>query len=285
MASLAPVVDWRIRRPAGPLAGLVVDYHGYRYQGFPPGRHLGLPSGQLTMVISLAEPLRLVAMPDPRQSPANLGTLVAGLHTRPAVIAHRGDQYGIELDLTPAGARSLLGLPAAAVAGSVVELSDLVGRDAAAVLAERLVVAPDWPARFAILDETLTRRAGRLGPTEPALARAWRMIADSGGRARVADVASEVGWSRRHLATRFVAEYGLTPKDAARVIRFERAHTVLKGPNRPTLADVAAGCGYYDQAHLARDWNQLAGCPPSAWLRGEEFPLFQAATQDAAALS
>ena len=41
------------------------------------------------------------------------------------------------------------------------------------------------------------------------------------------------------------------------------------------LADLAADCGYFDQAHLAREFRALAGCPPSQWL-AEEFRNVQA---------
>ena len=85
----------------------------------------------------------------------------------------------------------------------------------------------------------------------------------------MADVAGQVGWSRRHLAHRFTDEFGLSPKLAARVVRFERATTLLRSPGRPALAEVAAACGYYDQPHLNRDFVELAGCPPGEWLAAE----------------
>ena len=46
-----------------------------------------------------------------------------------------------------------------------------------------------------------------------------------------------------------------------------------------TFADLAAECGFYDQAHLAREFRALAGCPPSVWL-AEEFRFVQASAAD-----
>jgi len=83
---------------------------------------------------------------------------------------------------------------------------------------------------------------------------------------RIENLAREVGWSRRHLAERFRREVGLAPKAAARVIRFERACDRLFVPGRPPLARVAAETGYVDQAHLSRDFRELAGIPATAWL-------------------
>jgi transcriptional regulator GlxA family with amidase domain len=88
----------------------------------------------------------------------------------------------------------------------------------------------------------------------------------SGGTARIADVAREVGWSERHLAARFRTEIGLTPKAAARVIRFDRARRMVLGT---PAAAVAATCGYADQAHLVREFVAFTGLGPRAWLAAE----------------
>jgi AraC-like DNA-binding protein len=52
-----------------------------------------------------------------------------------------------------------------------------------------------------------------------------------------------------------------------------------RGPAGLVLADLAADCGYYDQAHLDRDFRSLAGCSPSLWL-AQEFRNVQAAFAD-----
>jgi AraC-like DNA-binding protein len=256
------------------LRGAVARWTGYRYDGLTPGSHLGLPSPALTVVISLGEPTALAATPDPRQGPGAFGALVGGLHTRPAVITYERELFGLQLDLTPAGARTLLGVPAGALSPAVVELEDVVGR-AAAELRERLHDAPGWRGRFTVLAAALRRPARALRPLDDPLALAWRRLVGTPGAA-VQDVAREVGYSRRHLGARFVSEFGVTPREAARVARFDRSRRALQlaGPGT-TLATVAAGAGYYDQAHMAREWNDLAGVPPSRWLADEELPFVQ----------
>src|SRR5690606_32137193 len=104
----------------------------------------------------------------------------------------------------------------------------------------------------------------------PEVCEAFRLIEASGGRVTVAEVADRVGWSRRHLGERFRQEIGLSPKAAARVVRFHRARRLLATGGRG-LAEVAAVAGYADQAHLTREFKDLAGATPTAWL-AEELP-------------
>jgi len=280
----APVNESVWALPAPALRPFIAVYVGYRQAGVPPATHRGLPSPYLTVIFTLDDPLTLTGHVDPRQSPTSHRTVVGGLHTAPALITHPGRQSGIQLAVSPLGARALLGLPAGELAGLDVEGSAVLG-PLANEIAERLQAARNWSARFAVLDRLLTSRlaAGPVSSVSCAadgvsaeVSHAWHLLLAARGRGAVSGLASETGWSDRHLRSRFRDETGLTPKAAARVIRFHRARRLLQhramaaGMALPVLADLAADCGYYDQAHLAREFRDLAGCPPSTWL-AEEF--------------
>ena len=257
------------RRPAPALRPLIDAYIGYRIPG-RPGVHRGLPSRHLTLIVSIGDPIDVVAQSDPRQAPDRYRFVAGGLQARPALIATPALQEGVAVELTPLGSRAVLGLPAAALWDTSVEAADVVG-PAGVELWERLHHAGGWAARFAACDDVFGRLLARTRLRAPAreLSGAWELVVGSGGAIGVADLAGRVGWSRRHLAGRFTSEFGLSPKLAARVVRFERATTLLRSPRSPALAEVAAACGYYDQPHLNRDFVELAGCPPGEWLATE----------------
>jgi AraC-like DNA-binding protein len=277
----APVNEGATAPPAPHLRPYVDRYVGYRQQGFAPGLHRGLPSRHLTFIVSLDEPVDIAAMPDPRQPGGRYQAFVSGLHAGPATIRHDGTQVGLSVDLTPVGARALLGLPAGALAGSLVDLEDVLGASSRE-LVDRLAAAATWPDRFAVLDAVLARGLAERAEARPETVRAWDRLVASGGTLDVRTLAREVGWSRRHLSERFRAELGIPPKVAARVLRFERARRLLQRPERPALADVATTCGFYDQAHLNREWREMAGCSPMTWL-AEELPSVQDAVLEVGA--
>ena len=278
--SSVAVVDEHLRgTPAAPLRRYVAAYTGYRQRGVPPARHRGLPSPYLTLIFTLDEPLVIEAHPDPGQPPGEFGTLLGGLHSVPALIRHAGAQSGIQVALRPLGARALLGLPAGELAELDVPAEAVLG-GVCAELRDRVRAAAGWPERFAVLDELLLRRIGSHAAVAPEVSWAWHELLRAGGTVRVSALAAGTGWSERHLTGRFRAEIGLAPKAAARVIRFHRARKLLvrnltEANPAGRLADLAADCGYFDQAHLAREFRALAGCPPSQWL-AEEFRNVQA---------
>ena len=234
-----------------------------------PGVHRGLPSTSLTFVLPLEDPLRASWGGRPGTLHSAWSSL-AGLHAAPAAIHHDGTQRGIQLALTIAGARALLGVPAAALSGSLTDLDEADVPQALRELPSRLHGATTWRDRVAIVDRTLASLVAR---AEGAGVRdeVGRALARLTRGARVGEVAVEVGYSRRRLSTLVRDECGVTPKEYQRLARFQLARGLL---GRRPPAEVAARCGYSDQAHLSREWTALAGCTPTTWLR-EEFPFLQ----------
>ena len=301
------MIDERARHdPPARLRPFVSGYAGYRQEGVAPARHRGLPSPELTFIVTLDDPLAIDAHPDPGQPAEMYDTLLGGLHTSPALVSHQGRWSGVQLGLTPLGARTLLGLPAGELANWDAEATDVIGAFAAQ-LRELVVGQPTWTGRFAVLDQLLERRAAeaaadRRDTVRPEVGYAWRRLRETRGGVGVAELAAETGLSARRLGSLFRAEIGLAPKEAGRVIRFTDARRRIgqamgaaagggtagggSGGGGPaggsavaTFAGVAAECGFYDQAHLAREFRALAGCPPSVWL-AEEFRFVQASAAD-----
>lgn len=201
------------------------------------------------------------------------GSFAGGLYARPVRVRHEGSSCGVQFDLEPPAVRALLGVPAGELAERTVALDDLLGPDAGR-LAERLHAAPDAASRFAVLDELLIGALGEARTSaRPDVQRAWGLLRASGGSVRIEALAAALGCSRRHLARQFHREVGVSPKVAARLIRFEAVrHRVGSAP----LARLAAEHGFADQAHLAREFRALGGAPPT------EFPFVQDGSGDGA---
>lgn len=253
---------WRVTRPwpAG-LQPYLHSYAGYWEAVASPFRVRLVPTGRAVLVISLGEPFTQVRRLQ-EASPAGgaIGSLVVGLDDGPRLCDHPGGQEAIRLELTPLGAYRLLGVPMRELTNRAVELRDVLGPEAGE-LAERMAATDDWATRFDLLDFVLLTRLERGPEPAPEVSHAWRLLARADGAIPVARIAAEVGWSQSYLVRRFTEQIGLTPKVSARVLRFHHAVHLL-GHKGASPSEVTAACGFYDQAHLNREFRALAGTTP-----------------------
>jgi AraC-like DNA-binding protein len=235
----------------------------------------------MTFIASIGRPVDVVAQTNPAHAPRRYGCVLSGLQASAALIEHDGNQEGIAIELTPLGSRTLLGMPARELFDLSLELSEVVG-GSGDELCERLQATDEWSERFAICDDVLLDLAGE-STVAPELQHSWTTLVRSGGQLSIDDLAEETGYTRQHLARRFRDEFGVGPKLAARIVRFDRArHMLTSAPPFISLAQVASACGYFDQAHLYRDFLDLAGCTPKELL-GEDLPIFQEPSEPNAA--
>lgn len=238
MTSANPVAarpDERLR----PL--LTRDYVHFRQQGSDGAAWLAPPSTAVSVIINRGAAFGGL----PR-------AFVAGPADACGVVSMLGEIDCVDVQLTPLGAYRLFGVPVSELVNEVVELGEL-----AEVRPERL-------------DEDLLRLADAGPAPAGEVAWVWRRLHATHGNVPVGALAAEIGWSRRHLVDRFRTQVGLPPKTVARLLRFEE---LLRRLPERDLAEAAAASGYYDQAHMNRDFREFAGTTPGDYLA--RFPSVQ----------
>lgn len=97
------------------------------------------------------------------------------------------------------------------------------------------------------------------------VAAAADLIDNTGGKAKIEEVALAVGLSERQLQRRFNQAVGLTPKQFARVRRLRSTTVAMLGRELTDWAGLAAEAGYTDQSHLTHEFNALTGHLPTSF--------------------
>lgn len=112
------------------------------------------------------------------------------------------------------------------------------------------------------LDEVLSDAV----PRAPAPARDWLdLFADAlraDPAAKIGPLARRFGVTPTHAARAFARRFGLTPAAFRNELRVRAGLQRLSAP-RAILADVAAACGFADQAHMTRSMAAVTGQTPS----------------------
>lgn len=250
--------------PAAALASAIAGYSDYWEQTGSFTTRRELPSLQAVLIVNLGGPIGITGGNGASITLREGEGFVGGLHDQHALSRSNGGQQGVHIWLTMDGFQRLLGGAAGAIANQTVKLADLLGARGAA-LGAQLAEAPDWACRFDILDRTLGGWLAEAHAPRPDIAWAFGQLRRDPSR-RVADLAADMGCSRKTLTARFQDSYGIAPKTAARIARFERLVASCTGtdPDWPALALEA---GYFDQSHMIRDFTAFAGLTPTEYRR------------------
>jgi AraC-like DNA-binding protein len=203
----------------------------------------------------------------PRRQPASL---LVGQMVEPVMLAPGAESSVAAIRLRPAAARVLLGFSLDEATGRFLDLEQVF--PSAAVLHERLAEASNDAARLVVLEEWLLTLPYRSSRRE--IEGAVATILRSGGCAAIETLSLLTGTGLRQLERQFREEVGLAPKTFSRIVRLQGALRRIR--EGVPLSDVALACGYYDQAHMTRDFRQLAAMSPGVWQHhaGDLAPLF-----------
>jgi AraC-like DNA-binding protein len=243
-------------------------YAGYR----PPHRlERVLPSGTIEWVINLREDVFRCYHPETyRPIDDQPGALIAGPRSRVQVIDTEQQTEIMGVHLRPGGMRYLSAVPAHEFADRDVPLENLWGRWAGD-LREQLMVASTPKEKVLALERLLAERFCPERRPHRAVAAALPRLEPGGAPLKQAELAADLGLSARRFIEVFTSSVGLTPKVYARIRRFQKALRTIHGAGDLDWADLAFDCGWYDQAHMIRDFKEFSGLTPSEYgrLQGE----------------
>ena len=260
---------WQValRRPHAALRGHVAQlWHGAGQVSYERDRIL--PQARSYLLINLGPP-QYMFLPGPPEIRVVFDDIwFSGLYEGPIECAAPQGSVLLGVAFSASGAASLLPWSQAELANRTGPLQDLLG-PAARQLRQRLLETPSVAQRLNLVEDWLLDACISGRNVHPLVHWTLARLADSAGRVRAEALARDAGCSRKHLSNVLSRAVGLPPKSLARVLRFQHVLGRL-GTHPPDWAELAADCGYYDQSHLVRDFQQFSGLAPAAFLRSAQ---------------
>lgn len=88
------------------------------------------------------------------------------------------------------------------------------------------------------------------------------------GTIQLQRLVEETGYSACYIRRIFGQIHGISPKNFEKFIRFQNTlHRLTQKPGTCRLDRLALACGYYDEAHMIKDFKQFAGITPQGYGR------------------
>ncbi len=220
-----------------------------------------LPDGCIDILYNLSDSLRRLGF----EEELGQSTHVIGAMRKPALVRFGQNLEIIGIRFQPGGAYPFLRAPLHEITDQAVPIHDL-SRNSKLAIDAQLAETRDVLSRIDRVEKLLLSRLGSLGCSDETLAYVISHILRQGGHVSVAALQQWTGISTRQLQRRFKTRTGLTPKSFCRIVRFRAALAILKRQPTQNWADFACRAGFYDQAHLIREFRSLAGLTPTAYL-------------------
>lgn len=265
---------YRVRVPGPPLSYFVENLWFYRDLEVDHTKEKLLPDAAVELIIDLGEgPKKLYDRANILRYTGYRRCWISGMQNRYIVIGTENGSSMMGAHFRTGGAAPFFGFPISELTANVVEL-DLIWKREILSLREQLLEAKTVDRKFDLLETYLIGKAkSRLEPDKTisaalAALHSWPV-------APLRELASRLGVSHKQMIARFDCRVGLTPKLTSRVLRFRKSLAAAYGVATPDWSDLAASCGYYDQAHFIHEFQEFAGMTPSEYHRKRsEYPHY-----------
>ncbi|MEM8532539.1 MAG: helix-turn-helix domain-containing protein [Chloroflexota bacterium] len=225
-----------------------------------------LPTGTVELSINLHDDaIRIYDPQSPDRFQQFSGSVLSGAQSEFLVIDTTCQASIIGVHFKPGGAFPFVDIPVDELKNMTVSLETLWGLSAIE-LREQLMEASTPQSKFQVLERFLLSRMVDSRSPHSAVAFALEEFQRIPHLHTMADVTESLGFSSRRFIELFRQEVGLTPKRFCRIQRFQKVLRCIENGGQIDWADVAAACGYFDQAHCINDFRAFSGLNPTTYL-------------------
>jgi AraC-like DNA-binding protein len=244
----------------------------------PERKCILLPNPGVDLIINLGGPFSIE-----HAGVNQAGSSLATLHGPHAVSAHLRRQGALCL----LGARLKHGIAATFLNFPVKDLSnrfvpvESFWPQAEAELVAPVLAAPTIRAKMVAMEKSLAKFFAKARRVDATLRKAVKLMAQHQGDVEVSELARQLKISRQTVKHKFDNAVGLSPKSFGKLRRFQNVLRCVSTDVSINWSELAQRCGYYDQAHLIREFNSFTGFSPEKFLRvlgkGEDLYFFEGA--------
>ncbi len=260
-------MTYQYYRPGGLLANYIEQMWWYdTYQPSTPQERI-IPTGTTELVFHLhTASLTIASASAPTSSVAFARAIVAGPYVEHFLIDTQSLGPILGIHFRPGGAYPFLSIPIRELQNTHLCLADLWG-DFTEMISDQLAAARSPGALFAIMEVALLQRFNYAALPHPGVTHAIELLRHRHVPGSITVLADHIGLSQRHLLRVFEASVGLSPKQYARIIRFQQLLHKLHLAHTPHWQELLGASEYFDQAHFIHDFRLFTGMTPSTYLR------------------
>ena len=169
----------------------------------------------------------------------------------------------IKIGFQPGGLYRFLGIPMNKILyKDSFDAVDILGNEINEVT-DQLQEAVSFSEMKIIVESFLLKRVGKLKPTLP-IDQVLPLLIKERGLIKIDQLAFQACLSLRQFEKVFQQRIGLPPKYFSRLVRFSQAWILKEQQPGISWTKIAYECGYFDQMHLIRDFQEFAGTNPSS---------------------
>jgi AraC-like DNA-binding protein len=261
---------YRIHTPAAPLSFFIE--HFFYYEGHTAEHRMEkfLPDGSMDLLIDLTEtPKKLFHNEAGTAFTTYKKSWISGMKTEYILIdASVSSMIGVHFK--PGGAYPFFDFPINELNNLTIEL-DTVWNNEIHSIRNAILNTERIGQKFSILENYFLQKGKRKSEPNLLVQYAVEQLIHSPAVWTIDRLTRKVGVTQKHLISLFKKYVGLSPKQLARISKFQKVIQLAEKQQRIEWTQLAYECGYYDQSHFIKEFQAFSGINPSSYLvqRGE----------------